>query len=131
MSDVTPPLNVTQLNDRLSQVAAEPGIQVARARVVLCTLIVSQLLPDAVAIKGGMGVKLRLGERGARATSDLDVSTRARGEEFEHAWRTDGGRCRRRRASCAATRLRRIVSRSRLPCARRGSTIRDWCVPSV
>lgn len=87
MSDVTSPLNVTQLNDRLAQVAGELGIPVARARVMLCTLIVSQMLPDAVAIKGGMGVKLRLGERGTRATSDLDVSTRARGEEFEQAFR--------------------------------------------
>jgi hypothetical protein len=48
---------------------------------------VSQLLPDAVAIKGGMGVKVRLGERCMRATSDLDVSTRARGEELERAFR--------------------------------------------
>ncbi|QTX06202.1 nucleotidyl transferase AbiEii/AbiGii toxin family protein [Agromyces archimandritae] len=60
---------------------------VARARVMLCTLIVSQMLPDAVAVKGGMGVKLRFGERGTRATSDLDVSTRVRGEEFEQAFR--------------------------------------------
>ena len=87
VSEVTPPLNVTQLNARLAQVAAELGIPVARARVMLCTLIVSQMLPDAVAVKGGMGVKLRFGERGTRATSDLDVSTRARGEEFEQAFR--------------------------------------------
>ncbi|WP_440709996.1 nucleotidyl transferase AbiEii/AbiGii toxin family protein [Herbiconiux sp. YIM B11900] len=87
MNEVTPPLNVTQLNDRLTQVAAEWGIPVARARMMLCTLIVSQMLPDAVAIKGGMGVKLRLGERGTRATSDLDVSTRVRGEEFEQSFR--------------------------------------------
>ncbi|WP_328743753.1 nucleotidyl transferase AbiEii/AbiGii toxin family protein [Gulosibacter sediminis] len=87
MSEVTPPLNVTQLNARLAQVAFELGIPVARARVMLCTLIVSQMLPDAVAVKGGMGVKLRFGERGTRATSDLDVSTRVRGEEFEQAFR--------------------------------------------
>lgn len=87
MSEVTPPLNVTQLNARLAHVAAELGIPVARARVMLCTLIVSQMLPDTVAVKGGMGVKLRFGERGTRATSDLDVSTRARGEEFEQAFR--------------------------------------------
>ena len=55
MSEVTPPLNVTQLNARLAQVASELGIPVARARVMLCTLIVSQMLPDAVAVKGGMG----------------------------------------------------------------------------
>lgn len=87
VSDVTSPLNVTQLNARLAQVAAELGIPVARARVMLCTLIVSQMLPGAVAVKGGMGVKLRFGERGTRATSDLDVSTRVRGEEFEQAFR--------------------------------------------
>lgn len=86
MTDM-PPLNLTQLNDRLAQVAAELAIPVARARLMLCTLIVSQMLPDAVAIKGGMGVKLRFGERGTRATSDLDVSTRARGEEFERSFR--------------------------------------------
>lgn len=87
MSEATPPLNVTQLNDRLAQVAGELGIPIARARVMLCTLIVSQMLPDAVAVKGGMGVKLRFGERGTRATSDLDVSARIRGQEFEHAFR--------------------------------------------
>ena len=63
---MTPPLNVAQLNARLTQVATELGIPVARARVMLCTLIVSQMLPDAVAVKSGMGVKLRFGERGAR-----------------------------------------------------------------
>ncbi|WP_233722177.1 nucleotidyl transferase AbiEii/AbiGii toxin family protein [Nesterenkonia massiliensis] len=85
---MSPPLNVTQLNERLAQVAAELRIPVSRARVMLCTLIVSQMLPDAVAIKGGMGLKLRFGELGTRATSDLDVFTRARGKEFEPTFRT-------------------------------------------
>lgn len=88
MSKVMPPLNVTQLNARLAQAAAELSIPIARARVMLCTLIVSQMLPEAVAVKGGMGVKLRFGERGTRATSDFDVSARARGEEFEQEFRT-------------------------------------------
>lgn len=35
MSDVTPPLNATQLNERLAQAAAEMGIPIARARVML------------------------------------------------------------------------------------------------
>jgi hypothetical protein len=83
MIPVIPPLNVAQLNERLALVASELGIPVARARVMLCTLIVSQMLPDAVAVKGGMGVKLRFGELGTRATSDLDVSTRERGKDFE------------------------------------------------
>lgn len=87
MSTVTPPLNIAQLDARLQGVAGDLAIPVARARLMLCTIIVSQMLPDAVAIKGGMGVKLRMGERGTRATADLDVSTRARGEEFERVFR--------------------------------------------
>lgn len=88
MSTVTPPLNIAQLNSRLQDAAGKLSIPVARARLMLCTLLVSQMLPEAVAIKGGMGVKLRMGERGTRATADLDVSTRARGEEFENAFRS-------------------------------------------
>lgn len=87
MSEIPPPLNVAQLNDRLAIAARELGIPIARARVMLCTLIVSQMLPNSVVVKGGMGVKLRFGERGTRATSDLDVSTCARGEEFEERFR--------------------------------------------
>ena len=98
--NVPPPLTVTQLNARLEQAAAQWGIPVARARVMLCTLVVSQMLPDAVAVKGGMGVKLRFGERGTRATSDLDVSTRARGEDFETAFRS-------RLVSCAGSSLKK------------------------
>ena len=109
VSEVTPPLNLTQLNARLAQVAAELDIPIARARVMLCTLIVSQMLPDAVAVKGGMGVKLRFGERDTRATSDLDVSTRVRGEEFEQAFRgrlAEGwGTVPASRVSCVASRI--------------------------
>jgi hypothetical protein len=86
VNNLTPPLNVTQLNARLTEVARGVGIPVSRARVLLCALIVSQMLPDAVAVKGGMGLKLRFGERGTRATSDLDVFTRTRGEAFEKAF---------------------------------------------
>lgn len=87
MTATIPPLNTTQLNDRLAEVAATMHIPVARARLMLCTLIVSQMLPDAVAVKGGMGIKMRFGERGTRATADLDVSTRLRGEAFEQTFR--------------------------------------------
>ncbi|GMA33209.1 hypothetical protein GCM10025875_32010 [Litorihabitans aurantiacus] len=54
MTTASPPLNVTQLEDRLAQVAGAMGLPVARARVMLCTLVVSQMLPDGVAVKGGM-----------------------------------------------------------------------------
>lgn len=83
MRPAPPPVNISQLDARLQDVAHELKIPVARARQMLCTLIVSQMLPEAVTVKGGMGVKLRMGESGTRATADLDVSTRARGEEFE------------------------------------------------
>lgn len=86
MNSVVPPLNIAQLDTRLQDVARALGIPVARARLMPCTLITSQMLPGAVAIKGGMGVKLRLGESGTRATADLDVSTNARGAEFKEAF---------------------------------------------
>jgi hypothetical protein len=70
---------------RLEQVADEFAIPIARARVMLCCLVVSQMLPETVWIKGGLGIKLRLGERGTRATSDLDVSCLNRGTELEAA----------------------------------------------
>lgn len=87
MTEVTPPLNIAQLNDRLKRAADGLGVPVARARVMLCTLVVSQMLPEATIVKGGMGLKLRFGERGTRATSDLDVSTHRRGVVFENAFR--------------------------------------------
>lgn len=46
MNEITPPLNVTQLNERLARVAAEMGIPVARARVMLCTLVISPELSE-------------------------------------------------------------------------------------
>lgn len=87
MSAVEPPTTIAQLSSSLEKVSSELGVPVARVRRMLCTLIVSQMLPDAVAIKGGMGVKLRMGERGTRATADLDVSTKQRGEVFEEEFR--------------------------------------------
>jgi hypothetical protein len=85
--DRTPPLTIAQLDERLEEASRELGVPIARVRRMLCTLIASQMLPRAVVIKGGMGVKLRLGERGTRATADLDVATRERGEAFENEFR--------------------------------------------
>lgn len=87
MNASTPPLNTAQLNARVESASRELGVPSTRVRRMLCTLIVSQMLPGAVAVKGGMGVKLRLGERGTRATADLDVATRQRGADFEEAFR--------------------------------------------
>lgn len=87
MSSAFAPLTIAQLNARIEETSRDLGVPSARVRLMLCTLIVSQMLPDAVAIKGGMGVKLRMGEMGTRATADLDVSTRQRGEAFEQEFR--------------------------------------------
>lgn len=80
------PLTVTQLENLLLGLSAEIGIPAARARILLGTLVVSQLLPRGTFIKGGMGMKVLLGEVGTRATSDLDLSNAERGprwaEEF-------------------------------------------------
>lgn len=84
---MVPALTIAQLNARLEEASRDLGVPVARVRRMLCTLIVSQMLPDPVAIKGGMGIKLRFGESGTRATADLDVSTKQRGEVFEEAFR--------------------------------------------
>ena len=59
---------------------------------MLCTLVVSQMLPDSVVIKGGMGVKLRFGELGTRATADLDVCTASRGAIFEEEFQIRAAR---------------------------------------
>lgn len=87
MRPVAPPMNTAQLNARMEEASRDLGVPAARVRRMLCTLIVTQMLPDAVAVKGGMGVKLRMGERGTRATADLDVATRQRGAEFEESFR--------------------------------------------
>ncbi|MFE4198091.1 hypothetical protein ACFRJ9_19730 [Paenarthrobacter sp. NPDC056912] len=87
MSAAAPPLNTVQLNARPEEASRDLGVSSARVRRMLRTLIVSQMLPDAVAIKGGMGVKLRMGECGTLATADLEVSTWQRGEAFEEAFR--------------------------------------------
>jgi hypothetical protein len=49
---------VAQLNSRLATVATELGVPIARARLMLSTLVVSQMLPEAVVVKGGMGISL-------------------------------------------------------------------------
>ena len=87
MIPVAPALTIAQLNARMEEASQKLGVPIARVRRMLCTLIISQMLPDAVAVKGGMGIKLRLGESGTRATADLDVSTKERGEVFESAFR--------------------------------------------
>ena len=46
----------------------------SRVRQLAGAVIIAQLLPAGTSIKGGVGLKMRLGERGTRATRDLDVA---------------------------------------------------------
>jgi hypothetical protein len=46
--------------------------------VLVSHVIVAQMLPEGAVVKGGIGVKLRLGEVGTRATKDMDLVARDR-----------------------------------------------------
>lgn len=70
---VNTPRTAAELDARLDQYARSLRVPVSRVRVVVSSVIVAQMLPGGVVIKGGLGIKLRLGELGTRATSDLDA----------------------------------------------------------
>lgn len=74
LRDEGPPLNLAQLNHRVADIADALMVPEARIRQLLGTVIITQLLPSGTSIKGGMSLKIRLGERGTRATRDLDVA---------------------------------------------------------
>lgn len=74
LRDAGPPLNLAQLNQRVADIAAALMVPESRVRQLLGAAIIAQLLPSGTSIKGGMGLKMRLGERGTRATRDLDVA---------------------------------------------------------
>lgn len=69
------PNTEAKLNARIDEIASSRGLPVSRAKMIVCSLIVSQMLPSPTIVKGGIGVKLRLGETGTRATTDFDVAT--------------------------------------------------------
>lgn len=68
-----PPLVRHELDVRVELIAAALNTEIRRARMLVSSVVVAQMLPEGVAVKGGMGIKLRLGETGTRATSDVDV----------------------------------------------------------
>lgn len=73
-----PPLNIVQLEERIAAIADALDVPTDRARVYVCSVIVAQMLPAGTVVKGGIGVKLRLGEVGTRATKDVDVVAQER-----------------------------------------------------
>lgn len=62
-----------ELNWALEEVARDLNLPVPRVRTTFIGVIAAQMLPDSVALKGGLALKMKLGELGTRATSDLDA----------------------------------------------------------
>lgn len=69
----TTPTSRSELDQRVAAIAKALGVPVKRAQVLISSTVVAQLLPDGCVVKGGVGVKLRFGETGTRATRDVDV----------------------------------------------------------
>lgn len=61
-----------ELNTIIEKTARRLGLPVARVRTTFIGVLTTQMLPDSVAIKGGLAIKMQRGELGTRATSDLD-----------------------------------------------------------
>lgn len=70
------------LQRRLSDLAVKQGSTVRRMQSLVANVVLCQLLP-ASAVKGGTGIKLRLGEKLTRQTPDLDTAFRGGRDEFE------------------------------------------------
>ena len=66
------PISGAELNLRVAEIADHYGIVVKRARSLITGLIVAQMLPDSLVVKGGQGIRIRRGEANSRATPDLD-----------------------------------------------------------
>ncbi|MDY6055962.1 nucleotidyl transferase AbiEii/AbiGii toxin family protein [Micrococcus sp.] len=77
------PRTEAELNRRLASIAEALGVPERRARRLLGAAIVAQMLPSDTAVKGGIGVKIRVGETGTRATRDLDVTAHDRRRAVE------------------------------------------------
>jgi hypothetical protein len=73
-----PPVTRVQLDERVAAIAGALDVPVDRARVLVSHIVVAQMLPQGAVVKGGIGVKLRLGEVGTRATKDMDLVARDR-----------------------------------------------------
>jgi hypothetical protein len=71
----TPPKRVTDLRRAITAAAKLRGITERRLVALVGNVVVAQMLPDS-AVKGGTGIKLRLGEQVTRETPDLDTAYR-------------------------------------------------------
>lgn len=67
------PISGAELDQRVAEIADHYGIVVKRARSLITGLVVAQMLPDSLVVKGGQGIRIRRGVVNVRATPDLDV----------------------------------------------------------
>ncbi|MGL5865345.1 MAG: nucleotidyl transferase AbiEii/AbiGii toxin family protein [Dermatophilaceae bacterium] len=76
----TPPRNLTSLRARFRNIAAGE-LAINRLERAVANVVLAQMLPPG-AVKGGTGIKLRLGHGGSRFTPDLDVARRSTMGQF-------------------------------------------------
>ena len=75
------PSSRRNLDAALQRIASGNREGYLRIRAVVSNTVVSQMLPDG-AVKGGSGLKLRLGDRCTRFTTDLDIARAATMDAF-------------------------------------------------
>ena len=85
-ASVTDPGSLPILKRRIGAYADSTQQQAGRIRVTIGQVVVAQLLPGAL-VKGGSGMKLRLGLDFARDSTDLDVAWRDAQHVFDDALR--------------------------------------------
>jgi hypothetical protein len=84
--EITPPKNVRFLESRIAERAKAENSTVAKLKSLVANIAVCQMLPPS-AVKGGTGLKLRLGENLTRQTPDLDTAFRGNMQKFEEQLR--------------------------------------------
>jgi len=85
-ASATDPGSLTILERRIGAYSNSTQQQAGRMRVTIGQVVVAQLLPGAL-VKGGSGMKLRLGLGFSRNSKDLDVAWRDAQHLFEDALR--------------------------------------------
>lgn len=69
-----PPGRLNNLQRRITDLSRESGVPEKRLMRVVANSIVAQMLPDFSLVKGGTGIKFRLGDSGSRFTADFDAA---------------------------------------------------------
>ena len=85
-AEVSDPGSLATLERRMSAYADATEQQAGRVRVTIGQVVVAQLLPGAL-VKGGSGMKIRLGLGFSRDSKDLDVAWRDSHDAFANSLR--------------------------------------------